>query len=71
MSRVVGHCRKCQELDNEARSRDDRTTYRSMLRDLCKTEESMMDNSHIIFLMQVRLIPHVFILKSWPCSLCD
>jgi hypothetical protein len=51
-SRVVGHCRKCQELDNEARSRDDLTIYRSMLKELRKSEETFHDGSHIIFLLQ-------------------
>jgi hypothetical protein len=51
-SRVVGHCRRCDALDNEARSRDDLTIYRAMLRQLRKTEEAKKDGSHVIFLIQ-------------------
>ena len=49
----MGHCRRCDDLDNEARSRDDLTIYRAMLRQLHKTEEARKDGSHVIFLIQV------------------
>lgn len=52
--RVVGHCRRCRELDNMARAREDYTLYRAMLRDIRKSEEAYKDDSHIIFLIQVR-----------------
>lgn len=51
-SRYVGHCRACRDLDNQARARQDWSTYRVMLRDLRFAEEAQRDQSHIIFLMQ-------------------
>ena len=50
--RHVGHCRACRDLDNQARARQDWTTYRVMLKNLRHTEEGQRDQSHIIFLMQ-------------------
>ena len=50
--RVVGHCRQCRELDNQARVREDFTLYRAMLRNIRKSEERFQDKSHIIFLLQ-------------------
>jgi hypothetical protein len=52
---VVGHCRQCQELDNKARAREDYTLYRAMLKSIRRTEENYQDNSHIIFLIQVKM----------------
>lgn len=52
MCRYVGHCRACCDLDNQARAREDWSTYRVMLRELRKTEEAYRDQSHIIFLVQ-------------------
>ena len=49
---MVGHCRQCRELDNEARAREDFTLYRAMLRNLRKSEEKFKDHSHIVFLLQ-------------------
>ena len=53
--RVVGHCRSCRELDNQARAREDYTLYRAMLRTIRKSEERYKDESHVIFLMQVSI----------------
>ena len=50
---VIGHCRQCKELDNKARSREDYTLYRAMLKTIRKTEENYQDDSHIIFIIQV------------------
>ena len=50
--RVVGHCRQCRELDNQARAREDFTLYRAMLRNIRKSEERFQDKSHIVFLLQ-------------------
>ena len=52
--RVVSHCRQCRELDNKARAREDYTLYRAMLKTIRQTEEEYKDDSHAIFLLQVR-----------------
>ncbi|XP_022103936.1 IQ and ubiquitin-like domain-containing protein [Acanthaster planci] len=51
-SRMVGRCRRCQKLDNDARARQDYSHYRYLLRALRKSEEAMQDGSRIAFLMQ-------------------
>lgn len=48
----MGHCRACRDLDNQARAREDWSTYRLMLKSLRHSEERHHDNSHIIFLLQ-------------------
>ena len=66
--RVVSHCRQCRELDNKARAREDYTLYRAMLKTIRQTEEEYKDDSHVIFLLQVRnesllyIVIHVCIL---------
>ena len=52
-SKVIGKCRRCTKLDNDARTRQDFSHYRYMLRSLRKTEENMQDGSRIAFLLQV------------------
>ncbi|XP_068703334.1 IQ motif and ubiquitin-like domain-containing protein [Montipora foliosa] len=51
-SRVVGRCRKCMKLDNDARLRHDYSEYRAMLKDLRRSEESFQDGSKIVYLLQ-------------------
>ncbi|XP_067933394.1 IQ motif and ubiquitin-like domain-containing protein, partial [Watersipora subatra] len=51
-SRTVGRCRKCRHLDNDARTRQDYSHYRLMLRDLRRLEESYGDDSKVAFLLQ-------------------
>ncbi|XP_071807363.1 IQ motif and ubiquitin-like domain-containing protein [Asterias amurensis] len=51
-SRMVGRCRHCQKLDNDARARQDYSHYRYMLKALRKSEEAMNDGSRIAFLLQ-------------------
>lgn len=51
-SKVIGKCRRCTKLDNDARTRQDFSHYRYMLRSLRKTEENMQDGSRIAFLLQ-------------------
>ena len=53
--RMVDRCRQCRELDNQARTRDDFTLYRAMLKTIRNTEEGYKDDSHVIFLLQVSL----------------
>ena len=50
---VVGHCRQCKELDNQARSREDFTLYRAMMKTIRRMEEDYKDGSHFIFIIQV------------------
>ncbi|XP_076819565.1 IQ motif and ubiquitin-like domain-containing protein [Clavelina lepadiformis] len=72
-SRAVGKCRKVQELDNAARTRQDFSHYRIMLRNLRRTEESYGDNSKIAYLIQEKdlqyLVENVWaaqsILSAW------
>ena len=49
----VGRCRRCTKLDNDARTRQDYSQYRFMLKGLRKSEEGMGDGSRIAFLIQV------------------
>ncbi|XP_060080948.1 IQ and ubiquitin-like domain-containing protein [Ylistrum balloti] len=51
-SRTVGKCRKCSKIDNDARTRQDISTYQYMLKVLRKAEEMYGDNSKIAFLLQ-------------------
>jgi len=55
-SRVVGNCRNCNKIDNDARVRQDYSHYRFMLRQLRREEEAYGDDSKIAFLMQVRIV---------------
>nr|CAB3256789.1 CMUB116 radial spoke protein [Phallusia mammillata] len=72
-SRSVGKCRKVQELDNAARTRQDFSHYRIMLRNLRRTEETYNDNSKIAFLIQEKdlqyLVENIWatqsILSAW------
>ncbi|XP_072050656.1 IQ motif and ubiquitin-like domain-containing protein [Amphiura filiformis] len=51
-SKLVGRCRRCTKLDNDARTRQDFSHFRFMLRSLRKSEENMQDGSRIAFLLQ-------------------
>lgn len=51
-SKVVGRCRKCTKLDNDARLRHDFSLYRIMLKDLRRSEENVADGSNIAYLLQ-------------------
>ncbi|XP_039268506.2 IQ motif and ubiquitin-like domain-containing protein [Styela clava] len=72
-SRAVGKSRKVQQLDNEARTRQDYSHYRIMLRALRQSEEGYHDNSKIAYLIQEKdlqyLIENIWgaqsILSSW------
>eukprot|EP00057_Strongylocentrotus_purpuratus_P004505 XP_003728839.1 PREDICTED: IQ and ubiquitin-like domain-containing protein isoform X1 [Strongylocentrotus purpuratus] len=48
----VGRCRRCTKLDNDARTRQDYSHFRFMLKGLRKSEEAMGDGSRIAFLLQ-------------------
>ena len=61
--RVVGHCRACKELDNQARAREDFSEYRAMLKAIRRAEEGRREESHFIFLIQVTGAPAL-------CCLC-
>ncbi|XP_031550053.1 IQ and ubiquitin-like domain-containing protein [Actinia tenebrosa] len=51
-SSVVGRCRKCIKLDNDARLRQDLLQYKNMLRGLRRVEEDFEDGSQIAYLIQ-------------------
>jgi len=51
-SRIVGRCKKCSVLDNNARLRNDFTKVRCILQHLRRTEEAYNDNSKIAFGIQ-------------------
>lgn len=53
-SRTVGKCHKCTKIDNDARTRQDYSTYTYMLKMLRRSEERHGDGSRIAFLLQVR-----------------
>ncbi|XP_014673283.1 PREDICTED: IQ and ubiquitin-like domain-containing protein isoform X2 [Priapulus caudatus] len=53
-TRVMGRCRDCQRLDNNARRRDDHSLYQTLLRALRRVERSCDSESKIAFLLQVR-----------------
>lgn len=55
-SRIVGKCRRCQALDNDARLRQDLSQYKMMLQSLRRSEELFKDGSKIAFLIQVRMM---------------
>ncbi|KAK3736399.1 hypothetical protein QZH41_017899 [Actinostola sp. cb2023] len=57
-SSVVGRCRKCLKLDNDARLRQDLLQYRIMLAELRRAEETFEDGSRISYLLQVSLACH-------------
>ena len=50
--RVVGRCRKCMKLDNDARLRYDFSQYRAMLKELRRSEEIFEGGSKIACLLQ-------------------
>lgn len=55
-SRNVGKCRRCAKIDNDARTRQDFSTYQHMLKCLRKSEEGQRDGSRIAFLLQVSVM---------------
>uniref|UniRef100_A0A3Q3T0K2 IQ motif and ubiquitin domain containing n=1 Tax=Mastacembelus armatus TaxID=205130 RepID=A0A3Q3T0K2_9TELE len=52
-ARLSGRCRDCARLDNIARSRDDFSCYRSILKRLRADEQRVSKNAKIPFLLQV------------------
>lgn len=51
-SKVVGRCRRCVKLDNDARVREDFSHYRYLLKALRRSEEAVQDGARIAFLLQ-------------------
>jgi len=51
-SRIVGRCKKCAKIDNDARLRCDFTKIRAMMTNLRRTEEGYNDGSRIAFTIQ-------------------
>ena len=51
-SRIVGRCKKCSKLENNARLRHDFTKIRSILQHLRRSEEAFNDGSKIAFIIQ-------------------
>ncbi|XP_062404103.1 IQ and ubiquitin-like domain-containing protein isoform X3 [Sardina pilchardus] len=51
-ARAVGHCRRCSELDNEARHREDFSHYKSILRRVRKAEAECNPDAKIPYLLQ-------------------
>jgi len=51
-SKIVGRCRRCAKLDNDARLRQDFSKFRSMLLALRRSEEEYKDGSKIAFIIQ-------------------
>ncbi len=51
--RIIGRCRRCAKLDNDARLRQDFSKFRDMLLSLRRQEEEYNDGSKIAFIIQV------------------
>ncbi|KAM9313229.1 IQ motif and ubiquitin-like domain-containing protein [Gastrophryne carolinensis] len=51
-ARTIGRCRKCSVLDNEGRQREDFSNYRTLLKNLKKSEMEYGDNAKIAFVLQ-------------------
>lgn len=68
--RVVGRCRKCMKLDNDARLRHDYSEYRAMLKELRRSEESFEDGSKIAYLLQVNDATNRSQSLFFPCRQC-
>ncbi|MCI4381860.1 hypothetical protein PGIGA_G00256870 [Pangasianodon gigas] len=49
---MVGLCRHCKELDNEARHREDFSCYKTILKRLCKDESEINPDAKIPYLLQ-------------------
>ena len=60
---MVGKCRRCQALDNDARLRQDFSQYKMMLQSLRRSEELFKDGSKIAFLLQVQILTHLVICR--------
>lgn len=58
-ARVVGQCRRCSELDNVARHREDFSHYKNILRRLRKAEAERNPDAKIPYLLQVRSGAHI------------
>ncbi|XP_043944700.1 IQ and ubiquitin-like domain-containing protein [Protopterus annectens] len=66
-SRVVGRCRQCTRLDNEARLREDLSKYKLMLKNLCKAETDYGDESKIAMLLQEQDLQYL-VENIWACQ---
>ncbi|KAL0968081.1 hypothetical protein UPYG_G00262140 [Umbra pygmaea] len=53
-TRRVGQCRRCSELDNEARTREVFSHYKTILKSLHKTEAQRNNNGKMTYLIQER-----------------
>lgn len=51
---VVGLCRRCTQLDNEGRRREDFCLYKNILKHLRETEAECSPESEITYLLQVQ-----------------
>lgn len=60
-SSAVGLCRRCMELDNEARQREDLSLYKNILRCLRDTEAECSPDAKITYLLQVKFM-HVLVI---------
>ncbi|XP_034306877.2 IQ motif and ubiquitin-like domain-containing protein isoform X1 [Magallana gigas] len=63
-SRTVGKCHKCTKIDNDARTRQDYSTYTYMLKMLRRSEERHGDGSRIAFLLQEQDLRYL-VKKIW------
>lgn len=52
-ARLSGRCQDCTRLDNIARSRDDFSCYKNILRRLRADEQQLNEDAKIPFLLQV------------------
>ncbi|XP_061175886.1 IQ and ubiquitin-like domain-containing protein [Saccostrea echinata] len=66
-SRTVGKCQRCTKIDNDARTRQDYSTYTYMLKMLRRAEERYSDGSRIAFLLQEQDLRYL-VEKIWSCQ---
>lgn len=65
----VGFCRRCMDLDNEARRREDFSLYKNILRCLRESEAEYSPEAKITYLLQVTI--HSLFISSILKELCQ
>ncbi|XP_067420082.1 IQ motif and ubiquitin-like domain-containing protein isoform X2 [Emydura macquarii macquarii] len=66
-SRIVGRCRRCCKLDNEARRREAFLKYKFMLKNLRKSEADYQDDAKIAYVVQQQDLQYI-VENIWGCQ---
>ncbi|NWV07692.1 IQUB protein, partial [Ptilonorhynchus violaceus] len=64
---TIGRCRRCYQLENEARQREAYFKYRLILENLRKSEAAYQDDAKIVFLVQLPDLQYM-IENIWNCQ---